>query len=820
MLTPTSGTLADYNSAVLAGNATHARVVFPVQNVTLHDNDISIDGGIEVSSYIVAEEDLTIGKAVMTEVKINFINSSVFTGFDWTEEFHLDFGVEISGTTNWKTIGYFKGNKPERTVRTDVIEFTAYDRMQLFDVLADDFLTTVTYPVTLGTLYSNLCTYVGLSSTAGNEIADSMLLSFDECPFTNGVSCRAILAWIAEANCCNAVITDSGNVKLKWFTDCTSSYSIDETKYFGISIREENVSLIDSVRISSTEDNVTGFIYPVSPTTNVYNIIDNPFLLTIGTADKTAFITAMISRFTTLGTYTPTSISAIGNWMVETGDIIEVGYDNGSTMNMPVFNRALLWAGSCEDTYECTGNTTRKELTETAKEQYEIGGKLSNKYTIQSGVDIDEDGVTVSGGKYVKIESGGVLDVQSSNFTIDSDTGVVESGNWKFDDDGLSVREEVTYLDQSLVEHTDIYDMYFGKNTLEQGATNAIYFDKEYIQYDHMTKILPIFVFGALGNSSRQLRFGFGRVVGKVYPDSDPGEPAIIPSVDDVWILGDTVKRFQMAYINKLAGDCVQNNLTTTDPYYALDARQGKVVNDKINGKSIASNTDLDTLTTPGRYYCNSGTIAATLVHSVNTNGGFDLDVIRRSDAYVTQIIHTNSNAMFVRRQGSDGFSTWDSYIRASSFAIDDRGQGTAPKAISKGQYVSNLGNIRVANKGISNGATLSASSGGNLNTPTDGALNDLNDNKFNAPTVQNIANNGSYTFALNNNKHYLLLINSFSNTARAIDLVVVGGSGTVRITHFTTESTGITYTTSTANQLKIANSSGQGCNCYLFLLN
>ena len=396
MLTPTSGTLADYNAAILAGNQTHARLVFPVQNITLTDADISINGGISLTSILNPEEDLVFGRAVMSELNVKLLNGSVFSGFNWAEEFHLDFGVDINNVTNWVTVGYFKGKKPRRTIRTDVIDFTAYDRMQAFDILADEFLASVTYPVTLETLFQDLCTYCGVSYDVGDEMADAMALTYTDDPFTDGITCRTLLAWIAEANCCTAKVNADGEVRLTWFADQTGSYSIDGSKYFDIDIDENTVPALDSVRFASTEDEVTGFVYPVNGT-NTYEIIDNPLLMFLSTADKTTIITDMVARFTAFGSYIPANVTPIGNWMVETGDIIEVGYDNGSTMNMPVFNRNLEWAGAGVDYYECVGNAERETMSHSAKEQYALGGKLSDKYTIQSGIDINGNGIDVTG---------------------------------------------------------------------------------------------------------------------------------------------------------------------------------------------------------------------------------------------------------------------------------------------------------------------------------------------------------------------------------------------------------------------------------------
>ena len=464
MLTPTSGTLADYNAAVLAGNATNARLVFPVQNITLDGNDISADGGIRLTSVLNSDTDLQMGKAVMTECVAHLLNSNTFSGFDWTEEFRLDMGVDISGTTNWVTVGYFTGKKPEKIVMTDIIEFTAYDRMKNFDILADDFISGLTFPMTLAQIYSAICTYVGVSSVSGDEMADSMALSFSENPFISGMTCRGILAAIAEANGCYAKITASGNVKLVWFYDQTANYSVDGDDYFNPCVDEDDAPAVDYIRVGCTyDDEIPGFVYPLNGSGECYQILDNPFLMAIGTADLTTVLTNILARFTALGAYRPMSVEILGNWMVETGDIIEVDV-NGTTYNMPIFSRQFRWNGGGMDAYECTGQASRSAVSESSRDQYETGGKMANKYTIRSGVDITDEGVTISGGRYLKLISGGVLDVQSTNFVIDSANRLFSAGYWTFSDNGIKRQYETT------VDGND-YDVAF---KIEEGLISYI----------------------------------------------------------------------------------------------------------------------------------------------------------------------------------------------------------------------------------------------------------------------------------------------------------------------------------------------------------
>lgn len=542
MLNPTSGTLADYNNAILNMGQTHVRIVFPVQGITLTDDNIPIDSGIVLTSILNAEEDLIFGNAVTSEIVINLMNNGNFAGFNWSEEFHIDFGVEMNGDTNWVTKGYFTGKRPERIARTDVIEFTAYDRMKKFDGLADEFLETITYPTTMRDIYDDLCAYVGVQNVTGDEIASAMDVVYTENPFVSGVSCKTVLSYIAEANCCYARINAGGYVQLVWFEDHTSDYEITDDDYTAIDLDEASAPVIDAVRISSTQSSATPSIYPVSGYNVPYQIVDNPLMLAMAGGSRTSVITEMLSRFSSLGAYIPVKVDVVGNWMVETGDIITVGYDSTETMNMPVFSRIMVWNGGCSDNYECTGKAERSELSGADRSQYAMGGQLDKKYSIQSGVDITDEGITVSGGKFVKIESGGVLDVQSENFQIDSANKKLVTGNWRINDHGL-------FWEDSSAELGEIDQFNIGKTS-------------EYINFYMRKK-------------------GYGDSYGFQLNDSG----SLIPYKNLNIVsgsLGSSSNQWARVYAQRYYGDGIKNDLTTEDAGYVLDARQGKELNDAV----------------------------------------------------------------------------------------------------------------------------------------------------------------------------------------------------------------------------------------------
>lgn len=401
MLTPVGITTAEYIEALKAGNQTHARITFEDQNIVFTDEDITTDG-IMLSSYLNGEEDLTFGRAVMSEINISLFRSSKTENLQWMDEFTLEFGVDIDATTYWVTVGYFIGERPERSITQNVIRFTAHDRMKKFDIEADEYLSSIAYssqnPVSLSTIYSGLCTYCGVTSTAGDELANIMSRTFAESPFPdNGMTCRDVLAQIAEACGCYAKITADGNCKMVWYDDHMQDYSINRDDQFDIYVMEidllTNQSLkktwadledftweelenylwaelegeehpfkVSALRVKMMEDDV-GVTIPAAADRNVYLIVDNQLLATANDTEKTNYLIPLYNRLSQFGAYIPSSVNCVGNWLIEAGDILSLEVGERNFIRFPVFSRVLKWNGTCNDTYEATGNLNREVIS-------------------------------------------------------------------------------------------------------------------------------------------------------------------------------------------------------------------------------------------------------------------------------------------------------------------------------------------------------------------------------------------------------------------------------------------------------------------------
>ena len=445
---------SDYYNNIKAGNLTHVRMTFTGQNIVLEDQDIDLSAGVVVNDILNGETDLVFGKAISKQVTTTFLNSSRLDGLKWTSEFTLEFGVDIGSpaTTYWVQIGVFSGEKPNNITSSRTIEFTAYDRMSLFNGIADDFVKGITYPATIQDIYDGLCSYVGLTNVSGDELPTIMSRSYASAPADmEGYTCRDILAWIAESCGCYAKINADGNVQMVWFTDNTS-YAITGTEEFSVESGDINDGMtwdeadqltwdeideltwndvcgysetyrIDSILVKQL-NNGLDVSYPYATDGNVYLISDNPFLSVGSYSDVTSYIAPLYNRMVTLGGYIPARIECVGNWCVEAGDIITADV-NSTTITFPIFMKEMRWNGGTNDSYETTGNKQRALYSSDATKQRNMTSKKiemyvgDNFYQKRSGIEIEEQGVIIEGGQYVRIKAGHEFD------------------KWTFDPEGL-----------------------------------------------------------------------------------------------------------------------------------------------------------------------------------------------------------------------------------------------------------------------------------------------------------------------------------------------------------------------------------------------
>lgn len=445
-----SGSTASQNatvwSAIKAGTRVHVRMIFTDQNITLEDQDISLDSGLVVNDIFNGDTDLVFGKTVCKQINVRILNSNRLDGLSWTGEFKLQMWVEISSVEYTCDIGYFTGEKPRNVTTARYIDFTAYDRMKRFDELADGFLESLTYPRETRWIFRSLVQSVGLSGQLDNVPQTISGRSFASAPTDiKGYTKRDILGWIAEQCGSYAVITPDGACKLKWFQN-TWDHSITPTEEFRVESADLNPGLtwnqFDALSNAEQEamtcNDIAGYKeayavermmvnqvdsdftvnYPSAVGENVYAIVDNPFVIVSSWDDVTNYVKPLFDRLATFGGYLPFSMECIGDPAVEAGDVITVDI-NGTTLTVPVFVKAMRWNGGITDIYEATGQIPRSAYGTNANKQTVMNSNSikmfvrNQYYDRKSGIEITDEGVVMDGSTFVDIKSGSRIDIES-----------------------------------------------------------------------------------------------------------------------------------------------------------------------------------------------------------------------------------------------------------------------------------------------------------------------------------------------------------------------------------------------------------------------
>ena len=421
-LTCSTYEIGEYRTLIREGNPQHIRVTFIVDNIVFEDDEFSSEG-FNLTSYMNPDVDLTFGVAFMSEVRLNFMRSTKTDQLNWTREFKVELGVENDDEViNWIDVGIFAGNRPILTTK-EVIEFSAYDRMQRFSKNAINFINLLTYPCTLQDVYNKLCKFIGVGNVLGDEIQDIMSreITYDIMHKRNFSSCRELLASIAEATGCYAKATTDGQIKLVWFEDHTDVYNLDRNEIFnidstdlaqvegerwqevtrfkwqnmssyrweefydtGIPLAMQGITAIwtdtdetvtqppdvnagakrswDEIKRKSWDDLRDTTWYDVENLGwkgNICTITDNPFMYYEDELDIRSHLQKIVNRIRLFPMYFIANISAVGDWLVEPGDVISLELEDGSYTSYPIFSRVLSWNGSCECDYESTGSLVR-----------------------------------------------------------------------------------------------------------------------------------------------------------------------------------------------------------------------------------------------------------------------------------------------------------------------------------------------------------------------------------------------------------------------------------------------------------------------------
>lgn len=399
--------------AIRAHTEQDIKITF-ADNTVLGKADVAITGdGVKITDILNGDTDYTFGKAVCKQVEMTLFNvDNKFNNFDFTQEFTLQIGVKVGAAFQYVTVGVFKGERPDK-VRGKLIDFTAYDRMQKFEVSASDFIENMTFPVTLGAVFSSLCAAVGVEPVTTTFTNSTKNFTFN--PFSSSdYTAREVLAWIAEAAGCYARVNADGKVELNTFT--TNSYKILKTDRFEMSESEFETPVIGKLECYTSYGDQ---LVTAGTGTNTYVISDNPFLYIENDTEISAlqpYVNAIFAKASLFPAYSPIAVRAEWYPEIKCGDIITVVNDYDEVKTLPIFSQTIKWNGFGKVEYESTGGLVR-EIEPVQQRELEAIKKSMLRDTdlstaVESYLNTQEGKASITSavkGKFVEVSSGSTI---------------------------------------------------------------------------------------------------------------------------------------------------------------------------------------------------------------------------------------------------------------------------------------------------------------------------------------------------------------------------------------------------------------------------
>lgn len=308
--------------------------------------------GIKYTEYYNPEYNVTIGRAVSSQVEMTLLNTDgALDNFTYGRcKIYLD--VYDSANSTWLAcpMGVYIIDLPTRR-KSQLIHAFGYDQMQKLDGICDTWWAGLNFSggLTLLQIVNSMASQIGVSvSTATASAIVNSSVTYTAAPFDCvETTYREVLELIAEATGTVARFDRDGALDLKWFKAAQiggNTVEIDTdtigNQCLSIDLAEYQAAAIDLLKVKIAEDDVG---VTVGSGTNQYTILDNLFL-DGSVATITTRATAIYNRLNALGAYKPIQSNMIWDWSIEAGDIIDITRDS-TTYTTPIFQQTMTWRG-------------------------------------------------------------------------------------------------------------------------------------------------------------------------------------------------------------------------------------------------------------------------------------------------------------------------------------------------------------------------------------------------------------------------------------------------------------------------------------------
>ena len=332
-------------------------ILFSDISTDINFTDSDLYGGVKYNIDINPDNDFMYGCVASGSIEFTIDNSngraSKLMGktFDWYCQFENNSSFIKKGSFK---IAEIKKTKNKATI-------TAYDRVYDLEANADQWLASLTFPMTLKELTDSMATKLNMTILLPKDTFSSFVVNQNF--ITNNVSYRQILGFIGQLTNRFFIATSTGDIEGQRYT--ANSTVIDNSKYISLTMDVNPIDPIDRLQIQSTHDDIG---YVVGTGTNTYIITENPLVFSANKATATTTLATNLLDGLKNITYRPMKFSTFNDFGIKVGAILIV---NGKACYVM---KKTVKASGCE--FECVGNK-RRETQKT--EQHSAITALNNK---------------------------------------------------------------------------------------------------------------------------------------------------------------------------------------------------------------------------------------------------------------------------------------------------------------------------------------------------------------------------------------------------------------------------------------------------------
>ena len=349
--------------------------------------DSELYGGVKYKSYINTEADWRAG--TVSSASIEFTTSIPMVLGD-----EIQYFKRYSRDNSWSYVDNYIVDEVIKTPYQDVYKVVAYDYITLFDVYVDEWLKTLTYPITIQNLYTQLVSHIQttsgkdlsvLKTDIGTNGSIEVLHGFEGVNITG----RQILQFIAEATgrCVGMRSTEANRyIDVQAWGEAGTFDSVPSNRV-SLNMSEYEIAAPTKVVVRTTEDDVGG---SAGNGTEGYDVVGNPLFYGVSQTTLNTAAAGILSEMTPAHNFHNGTIEMLQDYDIPINSWFRIYAADGTT-DLGYFLAMGKEFDGKGVKYTCDGKATRD--TQASNQNSEIIALLGKYNELKSS--IDENSATI-----------------------------------------------------------------------------------------------------------------------------------------------------------------------------------------------------------------------------------------------------------------------------------------------------------------------------------------------------------------------------------------------------------------------------------------